>query len=153
MKKKKKFNQGLEKPSIEFTNNVMHQVNAEEEALKSLLSKNGLEGPSLAFASNIMKAVEAAPKETYTPVISKKVWIFIGLIITAFFTLSFWGLPQSTDETYGLEAIQAFKSLIEQFALFSSFRYAIISIFGISILLMADQLLGMSQITDRSSLG
>jgi len=141
MKKKMKFGEGLERPSVEFTNKVMQQVNAEEQALKYLLSRNGMEGPSFAFNASVMKSVKAASAKSYTPVISKKVWIFIGLIITTFLALSFWGSPQYPNDTYGFEAIQAFKSFIDSFSFFTGFKYAIMSVFGISILLMADQLM------------
>jgi len=83
-----------EKPSSDFSANVMQQINAleleNEKALSSLLQKHTLEKPSLNFTSKIMQEIGAREKiGSYQPVIGKKVWfvIFSIILVVVIFTI------------------------------------------------------------------
>jgi hypothetical protein len=71
----------LDKPSLRFTDLVMEEVKAQNEAvtnpaLKPLLKRNGVENPSIAFTQKVMAQVEALDSQTtYKSVIPKKVWL------------------------------------------------------------------------------
>lgn len=79
-----KQNMDIEKPSLEFTEKVMHQILASEsireKALISLLQKHTLKEPSIDFTSKVMSIL---PKNShvfvYKPVISKNVWYLLAV--------------------------------------------------------------------------
>lgn len=80
----------MEQPSVDFTNKIMDQIQLvdtkQEKALGSLLKKNTLESPSLNFTARVMAEVEkASVKVLDTPIIGKKAWAFIVMLITSIF--------------------------------------------------------------------
>jgi hypothetical protein len=80
----------MEQPSVDFTNKIMNRIDLvdtkEEKALGSLLKKNTLESPSLNFTARVMAEVEkASVKVVDAPIIGKKAWTFIGMLVVSIF--------------------------------------------------------------------
>jgi len=80
----------MEQPSVDFTNKIMNQIEVvdakQEKALGSLLKKNTLESPSLNFTDRVMAEVEkASVKVADAPIIGKKAWTFIGMLVASIF--------------------------------------------------------------------
>jgi hypothetical protein len=80
----------MEQPSVDFTNKIMNQIDLvdakQEKALGSLLKKNTLESPSLNFTARVMAEVEkASVKVADAPIIGKKAWTFIIMLVTSIF--------------------------------------------------------------------
>ena len=80
----------MEAPSVDFTNKIMNQIEAfdakEEKALGSLLKRSALQSPSLNFTARVMAEVEKASVTIAdAPIISKKAWAFIGMLIASIF--------------------------------------------------------------------
>ncbi len=80
----------MEQPSDDFTSKIMNQIEVvdakQEKALGSLLKKNTLESPSLNFTARVMAEVEKVSiKVTDAPIIGKKAWTFIAVLITSIF--------------------------------------------------------------------
>jgi len=83
----------MERPADDFTSSIMNKIETfdakEEMALRSLLKKSVLESPSLNFTSRVMTRVERASiGMVSSPIISKKAWIFIGMLISFIFVLA-----------------------------------------------------------------
>jgi hypothetical protein len=89
MEKKDKdiLKKGLMETKSDFTSSLMNQINAEDIAMKNVLSEHGSLSPSADFTSNLMSQLEGkVPAKVYTPVISKRAWaaiaaVFIGVVI------------------------------------------------------------------------
>ncbi|MCD6543785.1 MAG: hypothetical protein J7K34_04685 [Flavobacteriaceae bacterium] len=85
-----------EKPSADFSDKVMQQIvsleQKKEKALGSLVQKYILESPSVDFSDKVISQIlkKEAPVFVYQPVLGKKVWyslaIIIGLIVVYSFT-------------------------------------------------------------------
>ncbi len=80
----------MEQPSFDFTNKIMDKIDLvdakQEKALGSLLKKNTLESPSLNFAARVMAEVEKASVNVVdAPIIGKKAWTFISMLIASIF--------------------------------------------------------------------
>jgi hypothetical protein len=96
----------LDKPSLNFTNLVMEEVEAQEPIinpmLKALLKRNGIEDPSIDFTHSIIAQIEAHDLRTaYKPIISQKVWlIIISIVVFLVFYLGF--SEQASKPTDGL---------------------------------------------------
>ncbi|MFT6501367.1 MAG: hypothetical protein ACJASQ_001479 [Crocinitomicaceae bacterium] len=90
-KSKDILKQGMMETKSDFTSSIMDQINAEEEALSTVLSEQGVMKPSLDFTTNLMAQLEGkVPAKTYAPIISKRTWIFItaACIALTIFVLS-----------------------------------------------------------------
>jgi len=141
MKKDDKNNvkKGLEKPSPDFTKNIMQKIDAEEVAIGNVLSKHSLESPSTSFTDSIMANIEVRQLTPYKPVISKYVWYglaatFIGLII---FTFANTTVTNQTKLGSRLDNItETFQSVFTGVPYLS---YSAMAILGISVLLLLDQ--------------
>jgi hypothetical protein len=96
----------LDTPSLNFTNLVMEEVEAQEPVinpmLKALLKRNGIEDPSIDFTHGIIAQIEAHNLRTaYKPIISQKVWrIIISMVVFLVFYLVF--SEQASKPTDGL---------------------------------------------------
>ncbi|MCA0930854.1 hypothetical protein LCM02_00230 [Lutimonas saemankumensis] len=80
-----------EKPSLDFTDKIMNHIEAknskEELALGSLLKRTSMESPSLNFTDRVMAQIEKASSLVVEkPLISKKIWILISVIVGSIFT-------------------------------------------------------------------
>lgn len=80
----------IDKAPANFTSNVMQDVFVltNEAALKdatlsSLLKRTSVEKPSYDFASNIMTQLNAEKEIEYQPLISKKAWLIISVVVIA----------------------------------------------------------------------
>ena len=92
----------IDKAPANFTNKVMQDVfmSSNEEALKSaalnsLLKRTTIEKPSYHFASNIMSQITAEKEIEYQPLISKKAWLIISVVLIAFVLVTIFS--NSTD--------------------------------------------------------
>jgi hypothetical protein len=89
----------LDKPSFNFTDLVMKEVEAQEPVinpvLKALLKRNGIENPSIDFTHSIIARIEEGDlRATHKPIVSQKTWLIIISAI-AFFVL-YLGLSNQT---------------------------------------------------------
>jgi hypothetical protein len=96
----------LDKPSLNLTEFVMEEIEAQEPvinpALKSLLKRSGIENVPIDFTPSIMTLVEVHDfQPTYKPVISKKVWLII-ISVAAFFVLHLGSSEQTLKSPSGL---------------------------------------------------
>lgn len=94
----------LDAPSLHFTDNIIHQIEAEaaqsmafEPKLQTLLQRHALETPSADFTKAIM-AKTAAPKTVYAPIIPQKAWYGVAALFTFLFgwVIYFWKTPNPT---------------------------------------------------------
>jgi len=100
----------MEQPSMDFTNKIMGQIESvdakQEKALGSLLKKNTLESPSLNFTARVMAEVEkASVKVADTPIIGKKAWIFIGMLVTSIFVYVLMTGEKNTATSQAIDGI------------------------------------------------
>ena len=90
-----KENLELEEPSVDFSDIVMQQVIfselQKEKALGALLQKHVLESTSVDFSDKVMSQIlkKEAHEFVYEPVLGKKVWYSIAIIITLIVIYSF----------------------------------------------------------------
>lgn len=91
----------VETTSLEFTDAVLERIKAiestKEKALHSLLQKHGTEIPSEDFTYKVMQQVNKhAELRAYQPVITKKAWVFILLVLLA--TISYTLVKSDTPK-------------------------------------------------------
>jgi hypothetical protein len=89
-------------PSLNFTDLVMEEVQAQEPvinpALKALLKRNGIENPSSDLTHRILAHIEAqGVHTTYKPIITKKAWSIITAAVVLFVT--FLGYSDQTSKS------------------------------------------------------
>ena len=93
-----------EKPSTDFSDKVMQQIHASElqreEALGALLQKHVLESPSIDFSDKVMGQIlkKEAHEFVYQPVLGKKVWYSIVIIISLIVIYSFTNMDYQTTQ-------------------------------------------------------
>ena len=81
---------GLEKPSGDFTKNLMQQIEAEERSLNCALKEHGELTTTPDFSANLMSKLEGmTPKRPYEPVISKRIWGGIAAVLAVIIALVF----------------------------------------------------------------
>ena len=100
----------MEQPSVDFTNKIMDQIEVvdakQEKALSSLLKKNTLESPSLNFTARVMAEVEkASVKVADAPIIGKKTWTFIGMLISSIFVYVLMTGEKNTATSQAVDGI------------------------------------------------
>lgn len=86
MEKKNKdiLKQGMMETRSDFTLSIMDKINTEEAALADVLNKQEVLKPSLNFTVELMTQLEGkVPTKTYTPIISKRTWVFIAATFIA----------------------------------------------------------------------
>ena len=77
---------GIEKPSLDFSKNLMNQIEAEEKSLARVLKTHGNLTTSTSFTADIMGQLEGlSPKRPYQPAISKKEWFGIAAVFHNYF--------------------------------------------------------------------
>lgn len=96
----------LDKPSLNFTDLVMEEVEVQEPiinpALKVLLKRNGIETLSIDFTHSIITQVEVHDfHTTYKPIITKKAWLVI-ISVVVFFVLYLGSSEQTLKSPDGL---------------------------------------------------
>ncbi|WAC09906.1 hypothetical protein [Dyadobacter pollutisoli] len=96
----------IDKPRVDFTENVMKKVSAEwqhitateDAALKMLVKSTSLEKPSAAFTDQVLRALPApSPAIRYQPIIPKKAWYWIAATVSMVIAACFY-FPGSTSE-------------------------------------------------------
>jgi hypothetical protein len=101
----------IEKPGVDFTDNVMKKVSAEwqqitateEAALKMLIQNTSLEKPSPAFTDQVLRALPvAAPAIRYQPIISKKAWYWIAATVVLVIAACFYFPGNASEQTPGV---------------------------------------------------
>lgn len=98
-KNKDLLKQGMMETKPNFTSSIMDQINAEEEALSTVLSEQGVMKPSLNFTANLMAQLEGkVPAKTYAPIISKRTWIFIAAACIALTIFVFSTAQQGSSQ-------------------------------------------------------
>jgi len=140
-----KKNLEVESTSLDFTDAVLEQINAiestQEKALQSLLQKHGTEIPSEDFTSKVMLQVHKHAEITsYRPVISKKAWLFIMLVLLTTVSFVLVKSDTSNDESGIIYSyLSSFEKLFtfEVPAMLSSPILAL-SLFALSSLLTID---------------
>ena len=93
-----------EKVSIDFSGNVMEKIfeleSNKEKALSTLLQKHTSESPVTDFTDKVMKQIikEESPVFVYQPVLGKKVWFSLVVIIGLIIIYSFTALDYNTTQ-------------------------------------------------------
>ena len=86
-----------------------------DEFTKYILKDVNQEQPSIDFVANVMKSVKADPSlvfsKVYKPLISKKGWLFIAVIITGLFILTILSNTNNTEliPTFNLSFLNKIK--------------------------------------------
>lgn len=80
----------LENTSLDFSDKILSQINsleeANEKALSSLLQKYGQVQPSINFTEKVLSSIiKMSQNKEYQPVISKKAWSVILLVLSSVF--------------------------------------------------------------------
>jgi hypothetical protein len=132
------FKKGIEKPSDDFTKNVLNQIDKEEEALAKVLSSHSMETPSDAFTSSIMQAISNKKVVEDKPIIGKSVWIGLAAVFIGLIVLVLGAADANGSGITGNQLENMFESL-KGGAVSSIITYAALSAFGLSILLLIDQ--------------
>ena len=136
----------MEQPSDDFTSKIMNQIEAadtkQEKALGSLLKKNLMESPSLNFTARVMAEVEkASVKIADKPIISKKVWTFIGIFVGSIFVYSLLAGEKSTSTSTALdETMKKFDQILTNSFSFDLPEILISPLFGLSIFALSSLL-------------
>lgn len=132
---------GLEKPSLDFTKNLMREIKAEEKSLSRVLQEHGHMTTSSCFSANLMQELEGmSPQQTYEPVISKRIWIGISVILVVF--LAFVFTTSELDSSGGnlpININQIDFNFIREFESNPILIYAICGVLLFSISLLAEQ--------------
>lgn len=132
---------GLEKPSVDFTKNLMQSIEAEEKSLSRIIKDHGEVQPSVNFKEDLMSQLAGmSPKKPYEPVISKRIWIGIAAILAVVFTVVFatsGAAPKSEKFSISLEKIDF--SFIENLDSNPMLTYTICGVLLLSIALLAEQ--------------
>jgi formate-dependent nitrite reductase membrane component NrfD len=143
MEKKDKdiLKKGLEETSFDFTAKVMNQLDAEETALSTILSKHGAMETSQDFTLQLMSQLEGkSAKVEYTPVISKAAWIGIAAMVIGMVVLIFaFGADGSSKYAVGDNLKQLSTSVGSFFTQGSTFMYLLLAALVFSIALIVEQ--------------
>lgn len=136
---KDKIKKGLEQPSSDFSKNIMQKIDAEEVAMKSVLSRHSLDSPSTSFTDSIMSRIEVGKITPYKPVISKYAWygmaaMFIGVIAFIFANTTITGQSKLSTRLGSVA-----ESLSTLFTKIPYLSYSVMAVLGISLLLLLDQ--------------
>jgi len=96
-------NLGVEKPSVDLMSKVMADVDLlaaedlqKDEALESIVTRAGVESTPDLFTYRLMTKINeeiGAPAKVYEPVISRKVWAFIGSFALMFVLFAVFSAP------------------------------------------------------------
>ncbi|MCH2229456.1 MAG: hypothetical protein MK105_03855 [Crocinitomicaceae bacterium] len=132
---------GLEKPSVEFTKNLMQAIEAEEKSLNCFVQEHAEEKPSTDFSKNLMSQLEGmSPKKPYEPVISARIWIGITSIISTLLSIVFiTSESESTSDKFSFKLYRIHFDLAGKFESNPILHYAICGILLLSIALLAEQ--------------
>ena len=142
---KKKANNILKKGLIEtnddFASNLMNKINAEEQALNSVLSQHGSLDAPTDFTAQVMKQLEGkVAASAYTPVISKRVWLGIAAAISAIVLLVLFNDQNTSSNSELSENVeQTLNSLYSFFTKGSIFIYLLLGTLLFSIGLVIEQ--------------
>lgn len=136
---KKLFKKTIENPSPDFASKVMMSINTEEKALSNALMQHTKESSSSSFTEAVMGQLEKKKTSFYQPIISKKIWFGIACCFVLIISLTFIMTSKNADTTTFVPTYQFDKTL----PLFKSpyASYSILTILGISLLLLIDQLM------------
>ena len=136
----------MEQPSDDFTSKIMNQIEVadtkQERALASLLKKNTLDSPSLNFTERVMAEVKKTSiKIADEPIISKKVWTFIGIFVGAIFVYSLLLGDKSTSSSTAIdETMKKFDQMLTNSLSFDLPEILISPLFGLSIFALSSLL-------------
>ncbi len=132
---------GLEKPSVDFTKNLMQAIEAEEKSLSRVVQEHAEEKPSTDFSTNLMSQLEGmSPKKPYEPVISKRIWMGIAAIIAIVFAVVFaTSGSTSTSGKFSFNFDRIDLSIADKLESNPVLTYAICGVLLLSIALLAEQ--------------
>ena len=132
---------GLEKPSLDFTNNLMQQVEAEEKSLSRIVKEHAEMTTSPNFSKELMSQLEGiSPKKPYEPVISKRIWMGIAAVLAVVFTFVFATSESTpTSDKFSINLEQIDLSFFDKFESNPILTYAICGILLLSIALLTEQ--------------
>jgi len=130
---------GIEKPSLDFSKNIMSQIDAEEMSLSRVVQKHGGLKPSDHFTADIMGQLEGlSPKRPYQPAISKKAWLSVAAVFATIFVIM--GMtPFSGSSVLPISFDQIDFNLVDKFESNRVFIYSICGVLILSIALLAEQ--------------
>lgn len=130
---------GIEKPSLDFSKNLMSQIDKEEMSLSRVLQKHGELNPSISFTADLMGQLEGlSPKRPYQPVISKKIWYGIAAVfLTTFVIMGLTPHSKSSYLPFNLGEIDF--SVPKSLGSNSLFVYIICAVLIFSIALLTEQ--------------
>ena len=100
-----------------------------EDFTRKMIKEAGVSKPSLDFSQRVMEAIEAKDKvkSVYTPLISRKIWMFIAAIsigcMVAFYFLPNYGT--SILDTFGTNKTLSFDFTLPRIELSKTLIYAI----------------------------
>jgi hypothetical protein len=136
--------QGMMETKSDFTSSIMDQINAEEEALAAVLSEQGGMKPSLNFTTNLMTQLEGkVPAKVYTPIISKRSWIFIAAAFIAIIAIALsTAQPESSDASKYLNSLNLSGKISSVFKGTYGLLYIGFGVLALSIGLRIEQRLG-----------
>ena len=130
---------GIEKPSLDFSKNLMNQIEVEEKSLARVLKTHGNLTTSTSFTADIMGQLEGlSPKRPYQPVISKNTWLGIAAVFFIIFA-SLGLLPLSEYAVLPINLDQLHFNLVDKFESNRIFIYSTCGVFILSIALLAEQ--------------
>lgn len=143
MEKKDKdiLKKGLMETKPDFTSSLMNQINAEDIAMKNVLSEHASLNPSADFTANLMSKLEGkVPAKVYTPVISKRAWAAIAAVFVGIIVLSVSVSQQSPTETViDLNIDDMSKKLTSFFSNMSMIMYLGFGVLTFAIGLLVEQ--------------
>lgn len=132
---------GLEKPSVDFTKNLMQKVEAEENSLRRVLKEHAVMKTSSNFSSDLISQLEVlTPKKPYEPVISKHIWIGITAFIAVFIAIvltTAGSAPGSNQLMLNIKRIDL--SFVDTFNSNPILNYTICGVLLLSIALLTEQ--------------
>lgn len=136
---------GIEKPSLDFSKNLLNQIEAEEKSLARVLKTHGNLTTSTSFTADIMGQLEGlSPKRPYQPAISKKAWFGIAAVFTTIFLITGTS-PLVESSVLPISFDQIDFNFVEKFESNRIFIYSICGIFILSIALLAEQKLTINK--------
>ncbi len=103
------------------------EENKSDDFLKEVFKEQGLEQPSTSFLDGVMDAVALQNKRSHQPLISKKGWIGVVVMLVVLIAMSFF----STTNTSYLKAISFSKIEIPKFQI-PTFNISFADSLGIS---------------------
>lgn len=136
--------QGMMETKSDFTSSIMDQINAEEEALATVLSEQGGMKPSLNFTANLMTQLEGkVPAKVYTPIISKRSWVFIVAVFLAITVVALLtAQPESSEASKYLNSLNISGKVSSVFKGSYGLLYIGLGVLALSIGLRIEQRLG-----------